>query len=387
MRILHIITRRELRGAEVVARDMCQGLTARGHEVMLVGLFEPPDPHAADTLTDGLNVADLGGPKHRGFSLAIARALRECVRKFRPDVVHANAFNALKFAAVVKLLTGAQWPLVYRNVGVASQWVTRPGQRSWGRFLLRQVDRVLSVSDVSRADFAKTYRYPTSQIDIARQGVRLLSPVDKREARQRLLAAIERSHIRKCDPCHVLIHVGNFAPEKNHGGLVEAFAMIRQQDPQARLVLIGEGPLRPQIEKLIARRQLDDCVCLLGARSDAAQLVAGADLMLLSSHVEGIPGVVLEACAGAVPVVSTSVGGLAEIVEDGVSGRLTRPGDMSALAAAACELLASPQQRQTFGHAASEFVKRHHDFEAAVDQLVSLYSELLRQRNTVAQAG
>ena len=185
-------------------------------------------------------------------------------------MVQANAFNALKFAALVKYFGRHRWPLVYRNVGLASQWLTRPGQRLWVKFLLRRVEQVVSVSEASRADFAETFGMSRDRIQITRQGVAITPLEDRQPARARLAA------LANCPAeSPLLVHVGNFAPEKNHAGLLDAFAAIRGCWPAAHLILIGDGPLRQDIDRRISDLGLRDAVHLTGARADAAALVAG----------------------------------------------------------------------------------------------------------------
>ena len=373
MRIMHVITRREFRGAEVVARDLCSELAKRGHQVCLTGLFRPPRPEEANRLTEHLpDVIDLGGPQRRGFSLRIMLALRKAINQFRPDIVQANAFNALRFAALVRFLTRAKWPLLYRNVGIASQWITLPGQRLWGNLLLRQVDQVVSVSEESRDDFAATYRIAKSRIRVTRQGVSVPSVLESAKWRRQLQELIGCA---QDDP--LLVHVGNFAPEKNHIGLLESFSQILEKRPESHLVLMGDGPLRAQVESRIEKLAVGPSVHLLGTRADAACLVAGADLMLVSSHVEGIPGVVLESCARAVPVVATHVGGLGEIIQHGQTGLLVPKGDMPALAREALRLIRDAGLRQRLGLAAREFVKKHYSLDASVAECEEIYRSLL----------
>lgn len=373
MRIMHVITRRELRGAEVVARDLCLEFTRRGHKICLVGLFQPPRREEANKLTEHLSdVIDLGGPQRRGLSLRIMLALRKAIDQFRPDIVQANAFNALRFTALVRFLTRAKWPLVYRNVGIASQWVTLPGQRLWGSLLLRQVDQVVSVSEESRDDFAATYRIAKSRIRVTRQGVSVPSPLESAKWRKQLLSIVGLPR-----DAPLLVHVGSLAPEKNHVGLLDAFAQILQERPDSHLILVGDGPLRAEVEARIDKLAVGQSVHLLGTRADAACLVAGADLMLVSSHVEGIPGVVLESCARAVPVVATHVGGLGEIVRHGQTGLLVPKGDMPALAREALRLIGDVGLRERLGQASRKLVKEHYNLDASVTECEEIYRSLL----------
>ena len=377
MKIIQIITRRELRGAEVVAADLCRSLSQRGHEVALIGLFDPPNRTEADALSRDLPlVIDLGGPKKRGFRWDIFSKLRRRLNALNPDVVQANAFNALKFTALSKITSRTTWPLVYRNVGVASQWVTRPGQRLWGRQLLKQVAKVISVSAASRLDFSSTYQIPETEIEVMNQGVVIPRQFRKDKWRSQLIKLIGRENAS-----YLLVHVGNFSPEKNHQGLLVAFGEILRSHPEAQLVMLGDGPLRDQVAAEATHRALTPNVHFLGAHPHAADLAGGADAMLITSHVEGIPGVLLEACARQVPVISTDVGGIHEVIQSGDNGILVPPGEMVTLGRTTASLLADQARRRHFGEAAHRTVLNAHDMERSVDQLESIYDELATDIN------
>jgi len=373
VKIVQIITRRELRGAEVVAADLCRSLAQRDHEVSLIGLFDPPNQGEADALSRDLPlVIDLGGRKRRGFRWESFSKLRKCLKTLNPDVVQANAFNALKFSALSRVTSRASWPLVYRNVGLASQWVTRPGQKLWGRQLLKQVAKVISVSAASRRDFSTTYQMPETEIAVLNQGVVIPRPFAKSEWRNRLTQLIGRP-----DASFLLVHVGNFSPEKNHQGLLQAFGVVVSSHPNAQLVLMGDGPLRQQVAEAATRLGLAANVHFLGAQAGAADLAGGADAMLISSHVEGIPGVLLEACARHVPVLSTDVGGIHEVIQSGKTGILVTPGNMHSLGRETAALLADHARRHQLGEAAHRQVVKSHDMEDSVDQLESIYHALV----------
>ena len=127
------------------------------------------------------------------------------------------------------------------------------------------------------------------------------------------------------------MHVANFRPQKNHKLLIEAAAKVIERDPRAIFLLAGSGPLRDETARRVADLR-SDSVRFLGAVPDAARLIACADLLVLSSSYEGLPVVVMEALAAGVPVVSTAVGGVPDLIQSGHNGLLTRPGDPDALA-------------------------------------------------------
>lgn len=375
MRVLQLVTRRQHRGAEVFAAHLSNALAERGHEVYFVGLYPPPPEPLAPA---GAKTADLQAePGGRGVSLARLSQLASCVRSLEPDVVQANGSDTLKYSVLVKRLQRGRWPLVYRNISVASYWLRYPGQRAWGRWLARGVDHVVAVSDESRADFARTYSVAPSRISTIRRGVHLPGRDGAAEARENLRALADLPA-----EAEILVHIGSFTTEKNHLWLLEVFKQIRRRRERSHLLLLGDGPLRKTVAQAVADGGLEQTVHLLGSRADADELVAGADLLLLCSTVEGIPGVILEAAARGVPSVSTAVGGVHEAVRDGETGVLVASGDTAGFVSAVVELLDDPRQRQQLGMAAHDFVRRHHDMEAVVGAFEGLYQDLARAART-----
>jgi glycosyltransferase involved in cell wall biosynthesis len=293
------------------------------------------------------------------------------VRTLQPDVVQANAFHALKYASLLKRVTRGAWPLVYRNVSLASHWISHGWRRHWGRWLLRPVDRVLSVSDIAAADFCATYGFPQSRMVTIRRGVELPGEVDFPGTRKRIAAMIG---CKPEDP--LLFHLGGFTPEKNHDGLLRALAIVCKRYPDVRLVLCGDGPLWTPMQRRAGELGVSGNAYFLGNRPEARELLAGADLLLLTSCVEGIPGVVLEAAARMVPSVATNVGAMADAIAHESSGLLVPAGDMESLAEGCCALLADPVRRKRMGTAARQFVAETHEIGASVDRFESLYRTL-----------
>jgi sugar transferase (PEP-CTERM/EpsH1 system associated) len=196
--------------------------------------------------------------------------------------------------------------------------------------------------------------------------------------------------------------LGNFAPPgsvlfanvarldavKDHAGLLAAFRRLRQMPngDNARLVIAGDGPERPALDKQVAELGLGDAVRLLGNRRDVAQLLAECDVFVLSSIAEGMPVTVLEAMAAGLPVVSTDVGGVASVVTDGATGTLVRASDANALAAAMAAYAASTDRRRQHGAAGRARAVAHFSLAAMVSAYVRLYDELLGQRAGAVRA-
>ncbi|WP_214412864.1 glycosyltransferase [Sphaerisporangium fuscum] len=148
------------------------------------------------------------------------------------------------------------------------------------------------------------------------------------------------------DDAFLVVSVANLRACKNHLMLVEAAAEVVRARPDALFLLAGEGPMHDQISAEIERRGLGDHVRLLGRVPDAYRLIASADLLVLSSHNEGLPVVAMEALGAGVPVVATDVGGLPDIITSGRNGILTSPGSPSALAAGLLEAMEPAEHRK-----------------------------------------
>jgi glycosyltransferase involved in cell wall biosynthesis len=372
MKILQLVTRRQHRGAEVFAAQLSDGLVQEGHEVLLVGLHEQPwdplEPLLAPTV-------DLFGGPERALSYGLVSQLVDLIREFRPDVVQANGSSTLKYSSIARVVSRGRWPLVYRNISIASQWVRGPAHRLFGQWLVRNVTHVAAVSRLSAEDFRVTYRVPSARISTIPIGVHVPSTPRVPGLRERLMALAGIGEAPE-----LLLHVGSFSPEKNHVWMVDAFARVLQQRPQAHLLLVGDGPLRSRVESHVADRGLQQRIHLLGTRGDVPTIVGGADLLVLPSTIEGIPGVILEAAAQAVPTVATDVGSIGEVIDSGRSGVLVPAGAMPEFVEAVVALLADPRKRQMVGDAAYRVVQERYSMDRIVVGFVRLYQQLLHRR-------
>jgi glycosyltransferase involved in cell wall biosynthesis len=389
LRILQLVTRNELRGAEVFAGQLSEGLVARGHTVMQAGLYRLRDDSTPLDSTS-VELVDLGGRVQGRIEWQAIRNLLALVRQQKPDLIQANGFHALKYAGLLAKFARVRPPIVYRNISIASGWANKRFKRSWGRWLCKSLTFVSSVSRQSADDFSRFYQFPPQRVTVIHRGIEIPDQVLFCETRAKLAslvrsnASLNASTAKEIsDSAQLICHVGGFTPEKNHVGLLQAFTRIHQSLPDAHLVLFGDGPLRGEIGTLAESGLLKGRIHFLGFRPDARDLIAGCDLMLLSSRIEGIPGVVLEAAARQIPAVCTNVGAVAEFIEHGVNGRLVDVGDMSALADAAVALLTDEAARQQAGKLARQKVREQYSMQRAVNQFEELYRDAINGETQV----
>jgi len=174
--------------------------------------------------------------------------------------------------------------------------------------------------------------------------------------------------------------VGRLDPVKNHGRLLEAFAALRGQAPKLdrplRLLIVGDGPLRGNLEGAAARLGIRDSVEFTGARNDTPEQLRRMDLFVLPSINEGISNTILEAMASGLPVVASRVGGNPELIEDGVTGRLYDPAVEGALERVMLPYLSDSNVRHQHGAAGRQRAVRDFGLDAMVQRYLDLYDEL-----------
>lgn len=182
----------------------------------------------------------------------------------------------------------------------------------------------------------------------------------------------------------LIINVSRLDAVKDQAGLIDAFQALCSREEQAaphlKLAIVGEGKERVNLESQIAQLGLEDSVRLLGNRQDVPALLSEADIFVLSSIAEGMPGAVLEGMASGLPVVATRVGGVTEIVADGETGSLVDPSDPEALAVALGRYVRDPDLRLQHGRAGRARVERRFSLAAMLSAYSALYDGLTARR-------
>jgi glycosyltransferase involved in cell wall biosynthesis len=174
-----------------------------------------------------------------------------------------------------------------------------------------------------------------------------------------------------------LVYVGRLSSEKDLPNLLEAVAILRKRGVDVEAILAGDGPERERLATMIGRMGLDDCVTMPGYVTDVMGLLCGADVMVNPSRTECMPNSILEAMWANVPVVATNVGGVGEMLDDGLEGLLCRPGDSNALASAIEKLVVDPGYATALAENAGRRMMREFTFEKHIETTVALYRQLL----------
>jgi glycosyltransferase involved in cell wall biosynthesis len=289
---------------------------------------------------------------------ASRRWLARELDRFAPDVV--QVFLPYAGALVASLRRPSGRRLVYSHQH-GDHFVVN-GMRAWAaldRLAGRRYDRVVACSVFVERFLVERYRYPPESV------ARIVNGWEGSPRPGSGLA--ERPTV---------ICVANFRAQKGHGVLLRAFARARERVGDVQLVLVGGGAGRGEVEATIARLGLQGHVSLPGPVEDVWPHLEQAHVFALASRYEPLGVVVLEAMGAGLPVVATGVGGIPELVRDGVTGTLVEPDDDVAFAEALVNLFESPDLRARMGEA-GRAVAAEHRAEPMVDRYFALYDELL----------
>ena len=364
MKILQIIQKQQLRGAEIFADQLSRQLLNRGHECIMVALYGGNPRFSFVSKVKNLNAS----PGKRFFDLGGWKLLSNIIKEFKPDVVQANASDTLKFSVFSKMIYRWKAPIIFRNANKMGDFIDTRPKKIFNQWLVNHCTGVVSVSRLCQADFQKTFRFKAENITTVEIGVNLLEKMPE----------LPRDVSWLANQGPLMVNVGGLTPEKNHEGLLNIFSQVKQKIPNARLAIVGDGKLRGLLENRIREMGLVNHVFLLGFRSDALAWIRAADLFVLPSLIEGLPGVILESFMLKVPVVANNVGGISEVVMNKHTGLLINPDKPEKFVEACLSLLENKNTGESLVENAYTLVKEKFSNEAIAIRFEKFYKQLIQ---------
>jgi len=356
-RVFYVITELDVGGAEKTLYELVTRLDRRRFDPA-VGCLSGRGPIGERLRKAGVRVIHLD---FRGWwDLVGLRRLRRAIRRERPHVLHMFLFHA-GFAGRLAAL-GLKVPLKVYSVRVEEP---RRRHLLLDRLTRGLVDRVACVSESAAAYVRRRVRFPPEKVVVIPNGV------DVQAWRVQLLSAPRAWGIP--DGAPVVGVVGRLDAQKDPLTMVEAARIVKESVPEVVFAFAGDGALAARCRRKAARLGVEENIRWLGWLDDPRPLFARMYLLALSSRWEGMPNVVLEAMAAARPVVASAVGGVPELVADGVTGYVVPPGDPRALAERITTLLEDAERRRAMGQAAQDRVLRHFTLERMVRRHEALY--------------
>ena len=336
------------------------GLRERGHRTVLVA---HPDGELAARASEGHDLIRLA-PRaevdlHAGWKLA------RIIRDLKPDIVHVHDPHAVALGSLaLSFLTSGKCAALVASRRVAFHLKSN----AFSRWKYHQVDRFVAASNAIR-DMLVGDGIEAERIVTVYEGI------DLHRVQAEPAANI---HAEFWLPMHapVVGAVAALTQEKGHKYFVDAAALVVREVPDARFVILGEGDVRPALERQIKELHLDKHVVLPGFRADVLSFIKSFDVFVMSSLFEGLGTSLLDAMALSRPTVASDTGGIPEVVEHGETGLLVHPRDARELAAAIVTLLNDPERRTRMGRAGLERVKRLFSADTMIERTLEVYRGL-----------
>jgi len=367
IRVAHLIYSPKVGGSEMLAAEICSRLDRSLFAPICIMLF-PGSGQMPNILGErGIPCANLRrsritrllGPFFPAFSLS----------RMKIDILHVHhvpfflsIFSAARLAGIRCVCLTE-----HSKLSISKSWQLQEGSR----LAARKAGFFSVVSQNLKDYLVREVNIPESRITVIRNGVDTsrFSPENSN--------GIIREFLPEGFNGKIILSVGRLAEVKDHRNLISALALLKGKGrDDFHLVLVGDGELRGTIEEQVKTNGLYQHVTFAGTRTDVDRLLPGADLFVMSSKSEGLPMSILEAMACGLPVVSTNVGGVSEIIEDGKSGTLVPPGDPVPLAAEISRILNNSELGKQLGCNARKRAERYLSSDKMVRDYSALYLSL-----------
>lgn len=371
IKICLIIDRLDIAGGPRYFELLARGLDVGDFSVTIVS--DPTSPLWNTLVDDGLTLA--AAPFSHPFSSDTIRRLKHLFRENAFDIVHSMGLRADVHTRIAAAMCRPR-PIVMStvamlahgfDVGLLRRWAYEWAERWTGRF----VDLFLTDSDYTRQSLISRNAFPASRVRTTRIGTnRVTEP-----------SMVNRSGVRHSwavpDDNILIASLGRLTQQKGHDIFLEAFAILRKKRPSLKAIVMGDGPLREDLAKRAAAADMEGCVRICPAGRDLENTLSAIDILVIASRSESIPLLLYDAMAMARPIVATAVGGIPEILEDGITGLIVPKEDPIALSAAIERLLATPVLADTMRRCARMRTLERYTTENCVRETQNIYRDLM----------
>src|SRR4051794_15917265 len=362
-RIAHVISSAEgIGGAERMVQELVNGGFERGWEQIVLNPFVSSGAMPPLGAVRG-KASYAWRESRRPDQLAMTELwLANALRRFAPDVLHTHLLHAEVCVAALPVPRHAPRVLTHHH---GDHFIAggRPLSAALDRWAGRRFDRVVAVSSYVHEFLRTRYRYPAEKVEQISNG---------------WAGGPRETAGRAWEP--TIVTVARLRPQKGHAVLLDAFTQVRQQVPDARLRLVGDGPLAEELQRQSAALGIGDHVEFAGTSTDVWGELEQAHVFALASLYEPQGIAVLEAMAAGLPVVATAVGGIPELIEPGRTGELVPPNDPAALADVLIGLLSDPSRCEAYGQEG-----RREAAGYTVDKTVAGYFNLYERLMPIAE--
>lgn len=370
-RVLMLTSDSAIGGTERIILSLLRHIDGKRFRPSLVAMFGPGDlvDEARALGVEALNLRMREGSKTAALREWMAFLRRENPHVIQSLLIHSNLLGRLTVLARrdTALLAGISTVYTAEGYGRAYAWLER---------CTHWLDTLYCVnSELGLKQVREAIRLPARKLALVHNGIPLLEQPDRNEVRAELVRTFGLP-----ESSAIVGIVAHMRPQKRHDLLIRAFAKALDRFPDSRLLIVGGGETETRMRQLAADLGAADRVVFAGFQPEARRMMRGMDVFALPSDVEGEPVSVMEAMDAGLPVLACRTGGIPEIVEDGITGILTRPGDLDGFALALESLLGDARLRKRMGEAGRARVREKFSAERMTREFEALYLRCLEAK-------
>jgi len=382
IKILRIIARLNVGGPAIQAISLNRELNNNEFESTLVyGTVSEGEEDITKfpgmQVERGILLPGLGRELHPLKDISTLLALIRIVRRERPDIIHTHTAKAGAVGRVAGVLCGVPI-LIHTFHGHVFHGYFSPLKTSIFKFIEKILaaftTRIITISPAQKEEIQSLLGLSEKKFAVIPLGFNL----DKFEKCKELSSGEFRKAINAGPEDFVITIVGRIVPIKNHALFLKVARLLLEKHNNLRFAIVGGGELQEQTEALARQLGISERVVFAGWWSEIEKVYADTDITVLTSDNEGTPVCLIESLSAGVPVVSTDVGGVRDVVKDGESGLIALPADSSSLFAAIDELILNPELRMRMGERGRIAMRQRYSFDKLKSDIIAFYKSLLR---------
>lgn len=367
-KVMYVVHSLGTGGTEKLVCQLAESVKSFGDEAVICCL-DYVGPWGEEMKRRGIAVFNVG--RKPGVDLGIIKKIKTIIREEKPDILHAHQYTPYFYSVLSAALSFPRPKLIFTEHGRHYPDKVRPKRAVFNQFANIFTDEIFGVSEFTKKSLVKYEKFPGKKIRVIYNGI-------KQEEFQGSIDIGQKKRSLGLQPdARIIGTVGRLCAVKNFGMLIKAFAEVKKEIKDVKLLIAGDGEIKEELTALAEGLDLKDDVFFLGKRQDAPELMKIFDVFALSSDLEGAALVLLETMASGVPVVATAVGGTPELVADGKTGILTPRGDYIRFSEAIVSILQNKEMQENMGEAGRQRVAEKFTFNKMQNAYMEAYQNCL----------
>jgi len=312
--------------------------------------------------------------RKEGWDFSLIKKFASLLTENEVDIVHAHQYTPYFYSVIASVFSKRKTKVIFTEHGRHQPDKVRPKRVVFNKIFQCFTSRFTGVAKFSKDSLVEFEKIPASKIDVIYNGIDLENfpkHFSKPGVRKKLNFNIDDKLIGI---------IARLDPIKDHNSLITAVSLIKDKFKNCKLLIVGDGPTRDELEKQTDSLNLRNNVIFLGMRTDVPELLMALDVFVLPSIMEATSVTLLEAMSASLPVIATKVGGNKEIVIDGSTGILVEPHTPEQIAGTLTKLLEDTPYAKNMGLAGRLRIEQHFTFQKMIDQYKNLYLEILKKQ-------